>query len=320
MPAPTDPGDLLALARSGQLRAAARLLSLVEREGADGQHAREVVGRSGGTAYVVGVTGPPGVGKSTFTDALVAHYRGEDQRVGVLAVDPSSPFTGGALLGDRVRMGRHATDPQVLIRSVASRGHLGGLSGTTPAAIATLAAVGFTRIIVETVGVGQSEVEIAGLADSVVVLLAPGLGDGIQASKAGVLEIADLLVVNKADRPEAARLRRELRTAAHLSARDGWEVPVLTTVASRDEGIAEVAAALEEHREWGRTSGDTRRRLRARAETEILALAAAELRARARRRPDLTDQVADGVLDPHAAVAALLAGDDVELRLRRGRR
>src|SRR5687768_5209155 len=202
-----------------------------------------------GNAQVVGITGSPGVGKSTTTNALVTELRKAGKRVGVLAVDPSSPFSGGALLGDRVRMQDHATDDGVYIRSMAARGHLGGLSWTTPQALRVLDAAGCDVVIVETVGVGQSEVEIAGLADTTVVLMAPGLGDGIQAAKAGILEIGDVFVVNKADREGADQTRRDLRSMIKLA--DGgegsWTPPIVSTVARAGTGLDELAAALAEH-------------------------------------------------------------------------
>src|SRR5690349_14525329 len=201
-----------------------------------------------GNAWVIGLTGSPGVGKSTTTTALVGAFRERGLRVGVLAVDPSSPFSGGALLGDRVRMQDHALDPEVYIRSMASRGHLGGLSWAAPQALRVLDAAGCDVILVETVGVGQSEVEIAAMADSTVVLLAPGMGDGIQAAKAGILEIGDLYVINKADRDGADQVRRELRAMLGLSERPAgsWNPPILKTVAQTGDGVEDVVDALEE--------------------------------------------------------------------------
>jgi len=198
-----DVDDLVARARAGETRAVARLVSMVEDAAPQLREVMAALAPHAGHAHVVGITGPPGVGKSTTTSALVTELRAAGRRIGVLAVDPSSPFSGGALLGDRVRMQDHATDPGVFIRSMASRGHLGGLSWTTPQAMRVLDAAGFDTVIVETVGVGQSEVEIAALADTTLVLMAPGLGDGVQAAKAGILEIGDIYVVNKAD-PDGA--------------------------------------------------------------------------------------------------------------------
>ncbi|MBX6387609.1 MAG: methylmalonyl Co-A mutase-associated GTPase MeaB [Frankia sp.] len=267
-----------------------------------------------GRAEVIGITGAPGVGKSTTTSALVAAFRAAGRRVGVLAVDPSSPFTGGALLGDRVRMTAHATDPDVYIRSLASRGHLGGLSAATPQALRVLDAAGFDVVLIETVGVGQAEVDIAGLADTTLVLLAPGLGDGIQAAKAGILEIADVLVVNKADRPGADETYRDLVAGARNSTRGGdWRPPVIRTVATDTSGVDKLVEAIAEHRAWLVASGElTRRRVR-RAADEIERLALAALRARVgdpRRGPvldDLAARVAAGRLDPWAAADELVA-------------
>lgn len=271
-------------------------------------------GAAGSRAHIVGITGSPGVGKSTTTNALIAELRGQDRRVGVLAVDPSSPFSGGALLGDRVRMGDHALDKGVFIRSMASRGHLGGLSWTTPQAMRVLDAAGYDVIIVETVGVGQSEVEIAGLADTTMVLLAPGMGDGIQAAKAGILEIGDLYVVNKADRDGATSVRRDLRNALSLSQRPegAWKPPILMTTAQNGEGMAEVAQALDEHAEWLRASGELTKRRTRRAREEIEAIALTSLRQRWSglgthdRLDDLAASVADGSSDPYVAADVLL--------------
>ena len=269
-----------------------------------------------GHAHVVGLTGAPGVGKSTATSALVKELRAEGKRVGVLAVDPSSPFSGGALLGDRVRMGDHALDEGVYIRSMASRGHLGGLAWTTPQALRVLGAAGFDIVLVETVGVGQSEVEIAGLADTTVVLLAPGMGDGIQAAKAGILEIGDVFVVNKADREGADQTRRELRSMINLSERrDGsWQPPIVSTVARAGAGLDELAAALIEHRAWLGSNGELERRRTKRARDEIEAIALTALRSHWGDLGGGTDldalaaSVAAGETDPYAAADRLLEG------------
>ncbi len=256
------------------------------------------------------------MGKSTSTSALVTAYRARGARIGVLAVDPSSPFSGGALLGDRVRMQEHATDPDVYIRSMATRGHLGGLSWAAPQAIRVLDAAGCDVILVETVGVGQSEVEIAAHADTTVILLAPGMGDGIQAAKAGILEIGDVYVVNKADRDGADATARELghmlALGAARSAGD-WRPPILKTIASRGEGVDEVVEALEKHRAFLAASGEglTRRRRRAAAEIEAVALTA--LRARIAdvggdaRLGALADRVLAAELDPYTAADQLIA-------------
>jgi LAO/AO transport system kinase len=271
----------------------------------------------GGNATVIGLTGAPGVGKSTTTNALVAAYRALDRRVGVLAVDPSSPFSGGALLGDRVRMQDHFTDPGVYIRSMASRGHLGGLAWSTPQALRVLDAAGCDVILVETVGVGQSEVEVAGLADTTVVLLAPGMGDAIQAAKAGILEVGDVYVVNKADRDGADSAVRELRHMLTLGERrqpGDWRPPILRTVASRGEGMDEVLEALDKHRTWLEETGNLRASRRRRAADEIEAIALTSLRERmgdlrsGRGLDDLAERVVAGELDPYAAADVLIAG------------
>lgn len=267
-----------------------------------------------GRAQVIGLTGAPGVGKSTTTNALITELRRAGKRVGVLAVDPSSPFSGGALLGDRIRMQDHAGDPDVFIRSMASRGHLGGLSWSTPQAIRVLDAAGFDVVLVETVGVGQSEVEIAGQADTTIVLLAPGMGDGIQAAKAGILEIGDLYVVNKADRDGADQVRRDLRGMLNLAERrdDAWQQPILKISAAREEGLDEVVAAIAEHRSFLETGGELLRRRTRRARAEVEAIAVAELRRRwagvgvRSELDDLSRDVAQGALDPYSAADALL--------------
>ena len=314
-PSEQDVAALVARGRGGDLRATARLLSLVE---AGSSQLRAVVAGLGHRRLhtrTIGVTGSPGVGKSTLVGALVAAYRQQGIRVGVLAVDPTSPFTGGAVLGDRVRMQDHATDPGVFIRSMATRGHLGGLSWATAQAVRVLEAVGYDVVVVETVGVGQSEVEVAGLADTTVVVLAPGLGDGIQAAKAGILEVGDVFVVNKADRDGADLVVRDLTGMLRLSdaAPQAWTPPVLRTVASRGEGVAALVPAIEDHRVWLEGSGtllDARLR---RARHELEALAEAEFHRAlldALGEPglhDLAAAVAAGDLDPYRAADTLVA-------------
>ncbi|WP_372409646.1 methylmalonyl Co-A mutase-associated GTPase MeaB [Streptomyces luteireticuli] len=312
-----DVPALVEQARAGRPRAVARLISLVE--GASPQ-LREVMAALApltGGAYVVGLTGSPGVGKSTSTSALVSAYRRRGKRVGVLAVDPSSPFSGGALLGDRVRMSEHASDPGVYIRSMATRGHLGGLAWAAPQAIRVLDAAGCDVVLVETVGVGQSEVEIASEADTTVVLLAPGMGDGIQAAKAGILEIGDVYVVNKADRDGADATARELNHMLGLGearAPGDWRPPIVKTVAARGEGVEEVVEALEKHRAWMEERGALASRRSARAAHEIERIAVAALRSRIadlsgdRRLGALAARVAEGGLDPYAAADELVAG------------
>ena len=310
-----DVPDLVARARGGEPRAVARLISLVEDESPALREVTAALAPHTGHAQVVGITGAPGVGKSTSTNALVGALRQADRRVGVLAIDPSSPFSGGALLGDRVRMGDHADDPGVYIRSMAARGHLGGLSWSTPQAMRVLDAAGFDVVLVETVGVGQSEVEVAGLADTTVVLLAPGMGDGIQAAKAGILEVGDVYVVNKADRDGAGQVARDLRGMLAVAPRrpEAWQPPILQTTASSGDGVAEVVAALDEHRAWSQASGELQRRRERRARAEIEAIAVAVLRSRwagvgERDELDaLAAAVVDGDCDPYAAADRLLA-------------
>jgi len=284
--------DLVARARNGSPRAAGRLLSLVEGEQRD-----EVLASIGpapeSMGPVIGITGPPGAGKSTTVAALVGAYRSRGCRVSVLAVDPSSPFSGGALLGDRIRMAAHINDSDVLIRSVATRGHLGGLAAAVPAAIRLLGAIGYDVVLLETVGVGQSEIEIAAVADPTVVILNPGAGDAVQAAKAGVLEVADIVVVNKADRDGAEQTVRDLR--AETSA------PIVPLIAARGEGIEDLMAVIEDHR---RT--DSRARRLARARAQILSLAQTRLRS----RPDLerlAEAVVDGDQDPYTAAEKLIS-------------
>ena len=307
--------QLVERAREGDARSVARLISLVEDESPLLREVMAALAPHAGHAQVIGITGSPGVGKSTSTSALVTELRRAGKRVGVLAVDPSSPFSGGALLGDRVRMQDHALDRDVYIRSMASRGHLGGLAWTTPQALRVLDAAGCDVILVETVGVGQSEVEIAGLADTTMVLLAPGMGDGIQAAKAGILEIGDLYVVNKADRDGVEQVRRDLRSMLALAERPAgaWKQPILLTVAQKGEGVAEVVEALDQHRAWLASSGELDRRRTRRARAEIEAIAVTALRSRwgdvhgRSELDDLAAAVVAGETDPYAAADTLLA-------------
>jgi GTPase len=298
-------------ALAGDPRALARLLSLVEDESPQVRSVIKDLLPETGRARIIGLTGAPGVGKSTATSALVAAFRATGGRVAVLAVDPTSPFTGGALLGDRVRMQDHAVDQGVFIRSMASRGHLGGLAASTPQAIRVLDAAGFDPIVIETVGVGQAEVAIASLADSVVVLLAPGMGDAIQAAKAGILEVADLFVVNKADKPDAQHVVRDLRNMIALAglAEDDWKPPIITTVAVKNEGIQELVSRLNQHWSWLNDTGELKNRRLARAREELTALAFAALRGRlaASRLDELAARVAEGSLDPFQAADELLS-------------
>jgi LAO/AO transport system kinase len=268
----------------------------------------------GGAAFTVGITGPPGSGKSTLTSRLIGTLRAAGSEVGVLAVDPSSPFTGGALLGDRVRMQDHALDAGVFVRSMATRGHLGGLALATPEAVRVLDAVGIPVVLVETVGVGQVEVEIAGAADTTIVVVNPGAGDSIQANKAGLFEVADLFVINKADRPGAREAERDLQMMLDIDPLMGaWRPPVLQTVASDGTGVAELWAAVEEHRRFLIESGRLaeRRRKRAAAELREIVVRQIELRATRRTGGQDFDRILDAVLardvDPYSAAEEILA-------------
>jgi LAO/AO transport system ATPase len=314
-----DVRDLVTRARDGDARAVARLISLVEDASPALREVAAALAPHTGTAQVLGLTGSPGVGKSTTTTALVRAFRAQGKRVGVLAVDPSSPFSGGALLGDRVRMQDHAGDSGVYIRSMASRGHLGGLAWATPQALRVLDAAGCDVVLVETVGVGQSELEIASLADTTLVLVAPGMGDGIQAAKAGILEVADVFVVNKADRDGAQQTVRDLRYMQSLGGRFAepghWRPPIVKTVAARekDNGIDEVLENIEAHREWLESSGEGHRRRTERAAREIEAIAVATLRERlgdvhgSAALGTLAEKVVAGETDPFSAADDLVA-------------
>ncbi|MEV4235555.1 AAA family ATPase [Nocardia sp. NPDC049737] len=280
--------ELIAAARAGSVRATGRLLSAVE-----GPQRDEVLALlDAAPVRVIGVTGPPGAGKSTTIAALVAAYREQGLRVAVLAVDPSSPYSGGALLGDRIRMAQHINDPDVLIRSVATRGHLGGLAAAVPAAIRLLGTLGHQLILLETVGVGQSEIDIAAIADPTLVILNPGAGDAIQAAKAGLLEVADILVVNKADREGADQTVRDLHQES--------DAPILALVAAKGVGVTELVAAIDAHHR-----ADTLDRRTARARAQILSLAQTRLRTDPALAA-LADSVAAGQLDAYTAAERLV--------------
>lgn len=285
-----DVPELITAARGGSMRAVGRLLTLVESD----CRGEVLAALEPATPRVIGVTGPPGAGKSTTVGAMVGAYRERGLRVAVLAVDPSSPYSGGALLGDRIRMAAHINDPDVLIRSMAARGHLGGLAAAVPAAIRLLAALSYDLIVLETVGVGQSEIEIAAIADPTVVILNPGAGDAVQAAKAGVLEVADLVVVNKADRDGADQTVRDLRAET--------DAPVLKLVAAQGDGLHELIEAIEAHQR-----ADTPERRRARARSQILSLAQTLLRNHA-DLDRLSAAVADGSSDAYTAAERLFAG------------
>jgi LAO/AO transport system kinase len=311
-----DPDVLFPAARAGDRAALARLLSMIERGGDDARAVGRLSYALGGNAYTVGLTGAPGAGKSTLTSALIGHLRAQELEVAVLAIDPSSPFTGGAILGDRVRMQDHATDPGVFIRSMATRGHLGGLSLATPEAIRLLDAVGRTWVLVETVGVGQVEVEVAGKADTTVVVVNPGWGDSVQANKAGLMEIADVFVINKADRKGVDETRRDLEQMLELSdlAHEAWRPPIIPTIASSGTGVEAVWEAVLEHREHITASGELHRRREFRLREELREIVARRLEQRARqictgdRWDELTSEVVERATDPWSAADAMLDG------------
>lgn len=316
--ASADPEALFSAALQGDRAATARLLSLIERGGERGRVVGRLAYPKSGEGYTVGLTGAPGAGKSTLTSATIGHLRSLDLEVAVLAIDPSSPFTGGAILGDRVRMQDHATDPGVFIRSMATRGHLGGLSLATPEAVRLLDALGRKWILVETVGVGQVEVEVAGKADTTVVVVNPGWGDSVQANKAGLMEIADVFVINKADRKGVEETRRDLEQMLDLSdlPHDAWRPTIVTTVANTGEGVPELWDAVLEHREYAESSGLLEERRRFRSSEELREIVANRLRERARelctgdRWDEVTGEVTEQRLDPWSAADEMLAPVD----------
>jgi LAO/AO transport system kinase len=265
-----------------------------------------------GRAAVIGITGSPGAGKSTLTDRLARVLLAEGQRVGILAVDPTSPFSGGAILGDRIRMQRIATEPGIFIRSMATRGALGGLARATQDAIDLLDAAGFDTVIVETVGVGQDEVDVVSCVQTCCVVLVPGMGDEIQAIKAGIMEVADLFVINKADRDGADQVEQEVEAMKSLAMPQGWDPPVLRTVAQQGEGVTELLVKLREHGQWLRDHGGLARKARERARLRFdsLLAEAALRRAKAQAGPERLEAalqgIADRTLDPYSAVAAIL--------------
>jgi len=303
---------LIERALEGDRRSIAKVLSLVERGGEGARVAIQMLHPRTGNAWSIGITGAPGAGKSTLTDELVGRLRATGGEVGVLAVDPTSPFSGGAILGDRVRMQSHTTDPGVFIRSMATRGHLGGLALATPQAVRVLDAVGKAWIVIETVGVGQVEVEIAGHADTTVVVVNPGWGDSVQTAKAGLMEIADVFVVNKADRPGSAETQSDLVGMLELSSRRTWRPPIVRTVATTGEGVDELFEAIAAHRSHLEATGDADARRRARLREELRGLVGAEMLERAakltngQRFETIVDDVARRVRDPYSAADELL--------------
>lgn len=311
-----SPTELFEAACAGDRAALARVLSLLERGDVVAREVGRMAYKRGGQGYTVGITGAPGAGKSTLTSAVIKHLRSMQLEIAVLAIDPSSPFTGGAILGDRVRMQDHATDPGVFIRSMATRGHLGGLSLSTPEAIRMLDAVGRKWILVETVGVGQVEVEIAGKADTTVVVLNPGWGDSVQANKAGLMEIADIFVINKADRKGVEETRRDIEQMLELSdlAHDAWRPPIIATVGNTGEGVTQLWDAIVEHRSIIEASGELQKRRDFRLREELREIVARRLELRAREicTGDQWETLQDGVLertiDPWSAADEMLKG------------
>ena len=311
-----DPQQLLEALRGGDRGALARAVSLVEQGGSPAREVGRLAYPLGGTAYTVGLTGAPGAGKSTLTSALIGLVRASGQRVAVLAIDPSSPFTGGAILGDRVRMQDHALDDGVFIRSMATRGHLGGLALATPQVVRVLDATGVPWVLLETVGVGQVEVEVAGAADTTVVVVNPGWGDAVQANKAGLMEIADVFVINKADRPGVRDTRRDLETMLELSElrSEDWRPPIVATVAAKSEGIDELWAAVASHRAFLESTGALAKRRSDRLLDELRTIVARTLERRAfeltssAKVEELHRAVVDRQLDPYAAADEILRG------------
>ena len=305
------PRALVERAVAGDRVAVAKLISIVEDGGSDIGEVMEELFRHTGNAYTIGVTGSPGAGKSTLVQELVGRMRGEDLRVAVLAVDPSSPFTGGALLGDRVRMQNHSVDPGVFIRSMATRGHLGGLALATPEAVRVLDAAGNDYVVVETVGVGQAEIDIMQEADSVVIVLNPGWGDSVQAGKAGLLEIGDIFVINKADREGTKQAVREIEQMIHFGPHRAWTPPVRTTVATSGDGVDELWMMIKAHRAFLEREGELEARRRARISKEISDIVAARVKAQVER--DAQSQLEEMVarverreIDPYAAAEELM--------------
>jgi len=306
-----DTATLIERALEGQRLAIGRLISLVEDGGQDlGEVMKQLYPRTG-AAYSIGITGAPGAGKSTLTEKLVARARQDDLKVGVLAIDPSSPFSGGALLGDRVRMQSHALDEDVFIRSMATRGHLGGISLATPEAMRVLEACGKDTVVIETVGVGQAEVEITDACDTTLVVVNPGWGDAVQAAKAGLMEIADVFVVNKADRSGAKDAVRELKQMLSLSETD-WKPEIVPTIATKGDGIEELWGAIQRHRAYQEDNGLLEARRRRRVEREIKEIVAERFRTKVETDSavllaELTEDVVSRRLDPYAAADRLVA-------------
>jgi len=306
--------ELLEQVFAGNLRAVARAITTVENDSRETPEIMKAVFDHAGKAFVIGITGSPGAGKSSLVDKLASFYRDQNEKVGIIAVDPSSPFSGGAILGDRIRMATLGTDKNVFIRSMATRGNLGGLARATVDAVTILDAAGFQRIIVETVGVGQDEVEIVKAADVTVVVLVPGMGDDIQAIKAGIMEIGDIFVINKADRDGALRTERELRMLLELSGTrpDSWNPPIVKTIATENKGIEELAKAIEDYREFQKNNQNIERR-KAIAKWRLLELLREKLLQEVlsqdnttKKLEELALKVAEGKMNPYSAVEEIL--------------
>jgi LAO/AO transport system kinase len=306
--------DLYRRILDGDVRAAARLMSMIENGSPEAKAVLKSLSAHTGSAYIIGITGPPGSGKSTLTDRVTEQLRKQGKTVGIVAVDPTSPFTGGAILADRIRMQRHSLDPDVFIRSMATRGHLGGLARATNDVVDVLDAAGKDVVLIETVGVGQDEVEVVGTAHTCVVVSVPGLGDEVQAIKAGVLEIGDVFVVNKADREGAGRTATELEMMLHMAPdTGGWAPKVYKTVATTGEGVQELVAAVHEHKAFLDERDLRRQKGRRRSERAFLALLEETLTARVLRRiqkngdmDDLIRRIADREIDRYTAVEEII--------------
>jgi LAO/AO transport system kinase len=302
--------DLAAAFKAGSVRALARAITLVERRDPSLRHLFEALGDQLRRPYVIGVTGAPGTGKSTLVDGAIVQLRADGLKVAVIAVDPNSPYSGGAILGDRIRMQRHSGDSGVYVRSMGARGHLGGLSVAAREAVRLLGAHGFDIVLLETVGVGQSELEVAAVADTTLVVLTPGQGDGVQMIKAGIMEIADIFVVNKADLPATPKTIQEIRSMLNAGPKLSWKPPIVPTVAAGGKGLGELLEAIESHRRHQDRTGEAERRRAARLKDEAADLVGEWAREQARRLLDQDAELAErllGDLTPYAAVEEILA-------------
>jgi LAO/AO transport system kinase len=311
---PSASGELVERLLNGNRRSVGRVISLIENDAPSVEAIIRAIFPKTGNAYAVGLTGPPGAGKSTVVDELIRVVRGAEKTVGVVAVDPNSPFSGGAILGDRIRMMRHSADPGVFIRSMGARGHLGGLAIAARNTMMVLDAMGLDILLLETVGVGQSELEVAGAADTTVVVIPPGLGDGVQAIKAGIMEIADIFVVNKADHPQTARTVADIRDLLRMDMNMGeWIPPIVKTVATQNEGLEDLWIRIEQHRQYLMRSGALAQRRRRRLEREIRGIAESRLRRLVLEPRTNTDEfhavlteVMERRMDPYAAADTIV--------------